>query len=177
MNFLDEKVEIAKIAISGSLAHLVSGLEENAATRMFILLLLLMFFDTLLGWAKAKKSGEWQSYKARWGILGKIFELIFIAVAFGLDWVFHTGIVKQAFIAYFCLVEIGSLLENAYQLGVAIPREVVDMAVKTKHFLGWFFVKKVQAILAAVFKMDFNEMESIAKQQEKESKNNKDIKN
>ena len=162
---MDEKVEFAKIMISASMACLVNGLEESSA-RMLVLLLLLMFFDTLLGWAKAKKNNEWQSYKARWGILGKLFELVFIATAFGLDWVFQTNLIKEALIAYFCLVEIGSLLENAYQLGVSIPREMVEMATKTKHFLGWFFVKKAQAILTAIFKMDFNEIESIAKQQE-----------
>ena len=168
---MDEKVEIAKIALSGSLAHFISGLEDDSATRMLLCLLLLMFFDTLLGWAKAKKNGEWQSYKARWGILGKLFELIFIAIAFMLDWVFATDMVKLAFIAYFCLVEVGSLLENAYQLGVSIPREVVDMATKTKHFLGWFFIKKTQDILSVIFKMDYKEMEAIAKEQEESQKN------
>lgn len=168
---MDERVEFGKVTVSSLMAGFITITEDNTATRLLLWLGMLMLFDFMLGWARAKKYGEWQSYKARWGVLGKLFEFGFIAIAYGFDWVFGTEIIKQAFIVYFCLVEVGSLLENAHRMGVPIPKEVVVLATKSKYFFGWFLVKKLENILAATFKMDYKDMAKIAhEEKEKEEK-------
>ena len=167
---MNEKVEAAKITISSLLAIFITAAEEYISIKLIFLLLLLMFFDTLMGWAKARKAGEWESFKARWGILGKVFELSFVAIAHGLDWILGTEILMQAFIVYFCLVEIGSLMENAHAIGVPIPKEAVGMAINSKHFFGWFFVERLKEFIAFTFKMDYKDIKRIAEEKQEEEK-------
>ena len=165
---MDPITETGKVTVSSFVAYFMVVAGESFAIKLIVLLIMLMVFDFALGWAKAKKADKWKSSKARWGALGKIFELGFVAIAWGLDWVFGTEIIKQVFIAYFCLVEVGSLLENAHAIGVPIPKEAVGMATKSKHFFGWFFVKRLEGILEATFKMDYQEIEKIAKEKQDE---------
>ena len=156
---MDYKVEIGKISLSGAVSYVFSRVQDDTAFRLLMFLLLLMIFDTILGWAKAFKAGKWKSSSAKWGMLGKIFQMGFITLAYVFSWALGNYSVEYWFIAYFCLVEIGSILENAYALGMDIPKGVVDIAVKGKYFAGYFFVEKLKAVIQAITKVDFDELE------------------
>ena len=168
---MDEKVELGKITVSSLLAYFTLISEDSAATRLLLILLLLMIFDTLMGNAKAKKNGVWESSKAKWGAIGKVFQFGLIALAQGFSWALGVPQIEYWFIVYFCLVEVGSILENAYALGLAIPKGIVDIASKTKYFLGHIFVDWSKNAIQSVTKMDFDELDKAAqKEQENEKK-------
>ena len=164
---MDARVEAGKITISSFMAYLTNSLEGNMVTRLLMLLLVLMVFDTILGWAKAFKAGNWKSSKAKWGLLGKMFQVGFITLAYIFSWALGTYSIEYWFIVYFCLVEVGSILENAYALGLAIPKGIVDIATKSKFFIGYVFVERAKDVIQAVTKMDYDEIDKIAQDERK----------
>lgn len=95
---------------------------------------LLMFLDYASGWAAAKKTKTWKSEKARDGIMHK-GGMVLVVFAAGLtDWVLSvaweqigvfTGewpwLLMVLTVVWYCLTEVGSILENAGKMGAPIP--------------------------------------------------------
>ena len=166
---MDARVEAGKICFSSIFVMLVQTIHHDESTKLLAVLLGLMIFDTVTGNARAKKIDDWYSYKAKWGVLGKIFQLGIISLAYGFSWALDFPQIKYWFIVYFCLVEVGSILENTYAFGVPIPKGAVDMASKGKYFFGYIFVEGLKNLIESVTKVDFNKLDEIAqKEQEKE---------
>lgn len=147
---MDYKIEAEKLILSMTASLAAAAAGNSLSARLLILLLLLMLFDTLLGWARALKNKEWKSSKARWGSIGKLIQLGFVSFAYTLDWVFGIDVLKYAFAAYFCLVEVGSICENAYYMGVEIPLEWVEVAKKSKNYAGRMVLDKAKAVITAM---------------------------
>ena len=166
---MDTRVEVGKATIGGICMMLIQTIQNSETLKLLPLLLALMTFDFILGWAKSKKNGTWKSMIAKRGMLGKLFQFGFVTIAHLIGRALDFYAVEYWVIAYFCLVEIGSILENAYEFGVPIPKGFADLGSKGKYYVGYILVKKIENAIQGFTKMDFSEVDKIAqKEQEKE---------
>lgn len=81
-----------------------------------IWLLLLMACDFITGWTAAFVTGTWSSNKNFLGIFKKIFALMIVALAHGLDVIFSEylgiSIIQAVVICAYAAGEFGSIIEN-----------------------------------------------------------------
>ena len=96
----------------------------------------LMLLDYLTGSAAACKNGEWSSSAARSGVWHKAGEVVVVLVAAAADLllslvlenlpvvqlpVAFRGIVCPLVLVWYCLTELGSIVENAVLMGAPVP--------------------------------------------------------
>lgn len=100
----------------------------------------LMAIDYITGTAAAVKGGTWASKTAREGIWHKMGELVVVVVAALADRVLvvvitqlplidialpGTGLLLPMVLVWYCVTELGSILENAAAMGAPIPEWLI----------------------------------------------------
>lgn len=146
----DQKTEALKLTASGAAALMARFLGVNY--KFVVLLFVLMIFDTLLGWLKAKKLGIWKSSQARWGFAGKIVELMLVALLYLLEWAFGVGFFVNTGLFYFMICEIASMAENIAEgkLNNNIPDEAVKLIEKLQYNVRTGMIKQAKATIEAL---------------------------
>ena len=133
MNYIDEKLGLLKVTVSGALAVLASQYRLQIVLGMA--LAVLMLADWITGTRAAKRDGTWSSKAAREGFDHKIGALVVLIVAFVADIVFREAADMMPWEApawpflwmtlvevWYCFTEAGSILENCVKLGAWVPK-------------------------------------------------------
>ena len=121
-----------KIGLTGALMALVGVLGWQGV--LLLGWVLLMLLDYASGWMAAKKTKTWKSEKARDGVMHKGGMVLVVAAAaladmvLGMVWE-QVGVFSCEWpwlllvltVAWYCLTELGSILENAGKMGAPIP--------------------------------------------------------
>lgn len=139
MNNYDYAIEAVKIGTSTVAAWMLAHL--GASYKHIVVLLCFMAADTVIGWLVAKYKGEWKSSKARWGFVGKIIELMFVAMLYLLDWLFAMNHLKYIGIYYFIICEGASFVENIAKINNNIPEGLVELLRAFQNSIGTNIVK------------------------------------
>ena len=103
---------------------------------LMVLWVLCMALDYVTGTVLACKEGRWSSDLARSGIFGKVGSIIVVLVTgladLGLWLIFYytgyfpyTALLCPIVLSWYILTEMGSILENAGQLGAPLPSFLV----------------------------------------------------
>lgn len=145
---MNAKIETVKAAITAGAS--IFALTIGGSYKHIIVLLLLMAVDTIIGWIKGIKLGNWKSSKARWGLVGKIVELMLIACLYGLDWLFGMDCLKYIGIYYFGICEIASMFENFAEMGGNVPDGVIELLKSIQYSIGTAAVKKIKKIVDTI---------------------------
>jgi toxin secretion/phage lysis holin len=132
-------IETIKITTSTFIAWMLSHL--GASYKSIVVLICFMSVDTIVGWAVAKYKGEWKSSKARWGFVGKIIELMFVAMLYLLDWMFAIDCLKYIGTYYFIICEGASFVENIAKINNNIPDGLVELLKAFQSSIGTNIVK------------------------------------
>lgn len=143
---MDTKIEVIKFAIGGLATAALKYLGANY--KIVILLICFMAVDTVLGWLGAAKNGTWKSKNARWGAVGKLVELIIIALMYLCEWAFAIDWLISTVTLYFLLCEGASIVENIvnYHLNENIPKGLVEVLGKAKNSFVGIIIKKIKGI-------------------------------
>jgi toxin secretion/phage lysis holin len=143
---MDTKVEVVKVAIGCFVTSLLKCLGANY--KIVLLLICFMVTDTILGWLGNIKKGTWKSKNARWGVVGKLVELIIIALMYLCEWAFAIDWLISAITLYFLLCEGASIIENIvkYHLNDNIPEGLVEVLSKAKNNFVGVVIKKIKSI-------------------------------
>lgn len=133
---MSEKMPLVKAAVVGVFGVLFTSLGWLA--WLIVLYLACMLTDMMTGWCKALKSGTWSSQVARNGLWHKAGAIFAVGVAAGADFLLSLVLqelpqfsipFKGAFLplvlTWYILTEMGSIIENAGELGAPIPRFLV----------------------------------------------------
>ncbi|MDE6182236.1 MAG: phage holin family protein, partial [Eubacteriales bacterium] len=133
----------------------------------------LMIIDTTFGWIKGFKNGNWKSVRARWGIAGKIVELILISLLYILNWIFKVEFIVYIGLYYFIACEIASILENYTTINKNLPVGLIDVLKKLQFNIGTFLINGLKDFLEKTL---YNKFENNLKgKQIDKNKNNKNI--
>jgi toxin secretion/phage lysis holin len=126
------RYEIGKITFSSISTFVLALLGENY--KLIFLLLCLMLVDTILGHLRAVKINNWKSYNARWGIIGKLIELVLVALMYLCEWTFNIDWLVNVVVIYFSVCEGASIIENIVKgkLNENVPRETLNFLLKLK---------------------------------------------
>lgn len=121
-----------KLALTGAVWALLGALGWQGV--LLLAWVLLMCLDYASGWMAAKKTRTWKSEKARDGIMHKGGMVLVVAAAgladavlwvaweqVGLMNVEWPWLVLALTLIWYCLTEIGSILENAGKMGAPVP--------------------------------------------------------
>jgi len=109
-----EQLEVASLYLFGDI-------------KFLDLLLLMMVIDIFSGWTKALFNKNLWSRKTLFGLARKIMILTVIIVANVIDQILDmNGIVAGATLLFYIVNEGLSILENLAQIGVPIPKFIVD---------------------------------------------------
>lgn len=83
-----------------------------------------MFVDIIFGVTKSIKVGRsLRSRTAWWGYVRKMGTLVIVLVAYVIDLIYAlNGILTGATVAFYALVEIVSIFENAEEIGMKVPK-------------------------------------------------------
>lgn len=143
---MDAKIELIKIAIGGAITTVLHYLGANY--KLVVLLLVFMVVDTMLGWLGAMKNGTWKSKNARWGAVGKLVELIIIALMYFCEWAFAIDWLIGTVTLYFILCEGASIIENIANnhLNENIPTSLADILEKAKKNFVSNIIKRIKKI-------------------------------
>lgn len=102
----------------------------------------LMALDYVTGTAAALKNGQWASHTAREGIWHKAGQVVVVIVAALCDGILGTvvsqlpfvglhlpdvGLLLPLVLVWYCLTELGSIIENAQAMGAPIPGWLVKL--------------------------------------------------
>ena len=150
---MDAKTETVKLTAGGITATVLKILGTNY--KLVILLICLIASDTITGWLGAAKRHEWKSRNARWGAVGKLTELIIIALMYLCEWTFNVDWLIYTVTLYFIICEGASIAENIakYDLNENLPDELVGILGKLKNNAVGFVIHKIKNI----FEEDKNE--------------------
>lgn len=155
---MDKQIILQTITVLiASVISSFSMLFGNSYKHMLVLIIL-MIVDTIFGWAKGFKKGNWKSKKARWGLIGKIVELMFIMILYLVQRLFDIQFLVYIGLYYFILVEIASIIENYGELNHNLPKGILKIVLRLKATLGSMFIVKTNNILNKV--MDMNDDEN-----------------
>jgi toxin secretion/phage lysis holin len=146
VNKVNVRSETVKAAIGGIIATVFKYLGTNY--KIVTLLMCFMAVDTALGWLGNAKKGTWKSKDARWGAVGKLVELIIIALMYLCEWAFALDWLTSVVTMYFALCEGASIIENIvnYHLNDNIPEGIVDVLTKAKGSVISAVVKKIKKL-------------------------------
>lgn len=148
-------VEVIKVSVSAVVAYIMSHL--GASYKYIVVLLFAMAIDTIMGWLVAKYNHNWKSSKARWGFVGKIVELMFVAMLYLLDWLFAMDTLKYIGITYFIICECASFVENVAKINNNIPAGLVEVLKTLQSSVGSNIVAWAKKTLDKVTGDDDNE--------------------
>jgi len=146
---MDEYIESFKIFISALIASGVSVF--GISFKYIIVLILLMATDTVFGWIKSRKNGNWKVSAAKSGFIGKVIELLFIGVLYLLDWIFQTDLLKYMGIFYFGICEVASIVNNYSGINGNLPDGIADIINKVRLGFGNEVVSKIKNIVNSLF--------------------------
>lgn len=108
----------------------------------------LMLLDYITGTAAAMKAGEWSSKIAREGIWHKLGMIAVVMVAAGADLLIglvlghlpvvalpfeFSGFVCPLVLVWYCVTELGSMAENAVDMGAPVPSWLKKMLASSKE--------------------------------------------
>jgi toxin secretion/phage lysis holin len=143
---VDKRIEAFKMILGALATALLNYLGTNY--KIVVVLMCFMAVDTLLGWLGAAKKGEWTSKNARWGAVGKLVELIVIALMYLCEWAFAVDWLIKTVTMYFILCEGASIVENIvqYHLNDNVPESLVDILTKAKGSVVSVIVKKLKKL-------------------------------
>lgn len=143
---MDAKIELIKLAIGSAATTVLHSLGANY--KIVVLLICFMAADTLLGWLGAIKRGNWNSKNARWGAVGKLVELIIIALMYLCEWAFAIDWLISTVTLYFLLCEGASIVENIVNnhLNDNIPAGLVDILEKAKKNFVSVVLKRIKRL-------------------------------
>lgn len=143
---MDAKIELIKLAIGSAVTTVLHSLGANY--KIVVLLICFMAADTLLGWLGAIKRGNWKSKNARWGAVGKLVELIIIALMYLCEWAFAIDWLISTVTLYFLLCEGASIVENIVNnhLNDNIPAGLVDILEKAKKNFVSVVLKRIKGL-------------------------------
>lgn len=139
MENFNTSIEVLKVSISAFVAYIIAHL--GASYKYIVVLLVAMAIDTIMGWIVAKYKHQWQSSKARWGFVGKVVELMFVAMLYLLDWLFAIDTLKYIGITYFIICECASFVENVAKINNNIPEGLVELLKTLQSGVGTGIVK------------------------------------
>ena len=146
---MNSDIEIAKLSLASFLGVFASVFGETH--KHIIALIVLMVIDTIFGWIKGFKKGEWTSKKDRWGIAGKIVELLLISLLYVLNWVFKVDFMVYIGLYYFISVEIASIFENYAEINGNLPKGFLELMQKLQFNVGTLAVSKVKNFIDRLF--------------------------
>jgi toxin secretion/phage lysis holin len=143
---LNLKMQAIKAGTSTVLALLLKCLGKNY--KIVSVLICFMLADTLLGWLGAAKTGVWCSRNARWGVVGKLVELIIIALMYLCEWAFCVDWMIGAVTLYFLICEAASIVENIvnYGLNANIPASLITILQSSRSSLVSDLIKRISEI-------------------------------
>ena len=128
------------IAIKAAIASTVAAITMALGWRGILLVawVIAMVLDYISGSMAARKMGQWESKKAREGIwhkLGMIVVVITVVIAdtvlmvvcanmpgIGISW---PVVIFPVIVAWYIVTELGSVLENAVEMGANVPAWLV----------------------------------------------------
>ena len=145
---MQAKIESLKLIISTALAPIVSLF---GATRLHMLvLIILMFIDTVFGWVASHKNGTWKSGNARWGSIGKIVEIILITAIYLINYLYNIEFLIYIIVYYFILCELASILENYALINQNLPEGLINILKAASQNAG----KGIIAGIKKIFEKD-----------------------
>ncbi len=146
---MNSTIEMTKISLASFLGIFASVFGETH--KHIIALIVLMIIDTIFGWVKGFKKGQWTSKKAKWGIAGKIVELLLISLLYVLNWVFKVDFIVYIGLYYFMAVEIASIFENYAEINGNLPKGFLELLQKLQFNVGTLVVNKVKNFIDKLF--------------------------
>lgn len=124
---MEERVEILIKGLSGGA---LIGYTFGSWTGMLTLLLILVIFDWLTGWAAAWINGDLKSRVGYYGIARKVGIFAMVMIAHMIDVVLGDSyFFRDAVIFFYLANELLSVVENLGRMGVPLP-DVIMNAVK-----------------------------------------------
>ena len=127
-----ENLNDVKIMLTGAVLAVVGLIGWQGV--LVLVWMALMMLDYASGWLAAKKTKTWKSEKARDGIMhkgGMVLVVLASALTDGVLWIAweHIGVFTAEWpwllmaltVAWYCLTEVGSILENAGKMGAPVP--------------------------------------------------------
>ena len=133
---MTEKYMAVKVAAVGIVGFITA--KFGWLGWLILLYVACVLVDMITGWCKAIKSGTWSSQVARNGLWHKAGAIFAVGVAAGADFLVSLAVenvaglsveFKGAFLpivlVWYILTEMGSIIENAGELGAPIPKFLV----------------------------------------------------
>ncbi len=118
---------ISTAVVTGALASVLGGWDVWLRVLVFFMIL-----DYVTGVLAAISSKELDSSVGHRGIIKKVFILCLVAVAYQLDALAGTNIIRIAVIGFYIGTEGLSILENAIKAGLNVPDKLRDALVQIK---------------------------------------------
>lgn len=144
---MDLKMETMKIIVGSAISSFIGLLGNNY--RLVILLMVIMAVDTILGHLRAVHNKNWKSYNARWGFIGKLVEIILVALMYICEWTFNINWLVNVVVIYFLICEGASIVENIVQghLNENVPEALLEVLGKIKTNAVTSIVQKISKLL------------------------------
>lgn len=139
------KIESLKIIISTFLTSIASLI--GATHKHVLVLITLMIIDTIFGWIAGHKNGTWKSGTARWGVLGKIVELMLITCVYLINYVYNIEWLIYIVLYYFMFCEGASILENYALINTNLPDGLIEIVKTASQNICKTIVEKLKKIL------------------------------
>lgn len=141
---MDSRVETIKLVFGSMTSFFIAVFGSNY--KLIVLLLIAMAFDTLTGHLRAIHEREWTSYSARWGLVGKLIELVLIMLMYICEWTFEITWLVNIVVTYFVICEVASIIENIVNgnLNENVPKEIVEILSKVKNNFVSVLIKKIK---------------------------------
>lgn len=137
-------METMKVTFGGITTAVMAILGNNY--KLITLLLVMIIFDTITGHLKAIHNHEWTSHNARWGLVGKLIELILVMLMYVCEWTFGVTWLVNFVVTYFVICEGASIIENIVNgdLNENVPKELVEILSKAKNNFLSVLIKKIK---------------------------------
>lgn len=138
------KYDIIKTRVGDRMKELVNSVVASLCTTFVFLLggidvalislIIVMILDYITGVISAYYNKELSSKVGFKGILKKIFYLIVVALSVRIDnLVGETGLIRTFVIYYFIANDGLSILENAGEIGIKLPKKLIEALVQLKE--------------------------------------------
>lgn len=146
MEFNLEAIKLSLVSLLGFFASFIGETKKH-----IIALVILMIIDTIFGWIKGFKKGIWVSKKAKWGIAGKIAELILVLLLYVLNWAFQIDFIVYLGLYYFMVVELASIIENYLEINHNLPEGILEVLRKLQFNFSKLILDKIKIFLDKTF--------------------------
>ncbi len=146
MEFNLEAIKLSLVSLLGFFASFIGETKKH-----IIALVILMIIDTIFGWIKGFKKGIWVSKKAKWGIAGKIAELILVLLLYVLNWAFQIDFIVYLGLYYFMVVELASIIENYLEINHNLPEGILEVLRKLQFNFSKLILDRIKIFLDKTF--------------------------